>query len=109
MRAVKTADQRANSRKCPGTRQPGGLAAGQPAGDLPASPEPHLHAALFAKAMLALMLGRSPGTTWTRSGHVPVVDARAHRVEPAGRHLLSDYGYYYYYYYYYYYLEADLR
>ena len=28
-------------------------------------------------------------------------------LNPAGRHLLSDYGYYYYYYYYY--LEADLR
>ncbi len=50
----------------------------------PASPEPDLQSELFAKVVLALMLGRPAQLPGYPAGSAPAADARAHRTQ-AGR------------------------
>ena len=51
----------------------------------PAPPEPDLQSELFAKVVLALMLGRRPTATWTPSGRRTCSGCAAHRTQAARR------------------------
>jgi DNA-binding PadR family transcriptional regulator len=71
----------------------------------PAEPEPHLQSVLFAKVVLALMLGRPAGSYLDRqrAAHLRRMRELTEQVQDGGvlDTLLADYGLYH--------LEADLR
>jgi hypothetical protein len=77
------ADQRWHSEGMPGTGQPGGLAAGQPAGDLPAPPDRYR-----AVVQAVPQLGRDGHRTWIKApGPRCAASRRTIGLHPAGDQL----------------------